>query len=72
MTKFFYILLIAVTLNVSNMRCSTNSIGVTTCRDKNGLVVKSRTNSVGVTTYKDNKGRKIRCRTNSIGVTKCS
>lgn len=72
MIKIFYFLLVVATLNVSNMRCTTNSIGVTTCRDKNGVVIRSRTNSIGVTTYKDNKGKKIRCRTNSVGITRCS
>ena len=67
--KLLYCLLVISTVHI---RCSTNSLGVTTCRDNKGNVVKSRTNSIGVTTYKDNKGKKIRCRTNSIGVKKCS
>ena len=55
----------------ADMRCSTNSLGVTTCKDSNGRVIKSRTNSLGVTTYTDQNGKKTKCRTNSVGVTRC-
>lgn len=40
----------------ADMRCSANSLGITICKDSDGLVVKSRTNSLGTTTYTDNKG----------------
>ena len=33
----------------ADMRCSTNSLGVTTCKDSDGRVIKSHTNSLGVT-----------------------
>ena len=44
----------------ADMRCSTNSLGVTTCKDSDGRVIKSRTNSLGTTTYTDNKGNKVK------------
>ena len=69
MSKFICFLLVISALNIT---CSTNSLGVKTCRDDKGNVITSRTNSIGVTTYRDNKGKKIRCRTNLIGVTRCS
>ena len=53
----------------ADMRCSTNSLGVTTCKDSDGRVIKSRTNSLGTTTYTDNKGNKVKARTNSLGTT---
>ena len=56
----------------ASMRCSTNSLGTTTCKDSDGRVIKSRTNSLGVTTYTDQNGKTTRCRTNSLGVTRCN
>ncbi|MBR4106749.1 MAG: hypothetical protein IKK52_05550, partial [Alphaproteobacteria bacterium] len=53
----------------ADMRCSTNSLGVTTCKDNDGRIIKSRTNSLGTTTYTDNKGNKVKARTNSLGTT---
>jgi len=47
---------------LANMRCSTNSFGVTTCRGSDGMVIKSRTNSLGTTTYTDNRGNTIKAR----------
>ena len=55
----------------ADMRCSTNSFGVTTCKDSGGRIIKSRTNSLGVTTYTDQNGKKTKCRTNSLGITRC-
>ena len=55
----------------ADVRHSTNSLGVTTCKDNKGNTIKARTNSLGVTTYTDQNGKKTKCRTNSLGVTRC-
>ena len=65
----FLICMLVANQVLSDMRCSTNSLGTTTCRGNDGQVIKSRTNSLGITTYTDNNGNNVRARTNSLGTT---
>lgn len=72
MMKYFIVSLLMISTNCySTETCKTDILGVTTCKENNKTVSKSRTNIHGVTmTVRD----KIitTCSTDTLGATKCN
>jgi len=67
-----FIVLVVVSFDsFAQIRCRTDSLQNTTCRDSNGNTMRSRTDSLGNTTYRDNCGNTVRCHKDALGNTIC-